>query len=317
MFKIYQSNPQGLLLECQEIQHNSIIYMTNPSQVEMDMVAKTLNIPHSFFKDCLDKNERPRIEKNHNTLLMVLNTPVQVDVTERQHQAPYQTQPFGLIHCENHVVIVSAQELPLMHDVLNGRYGEFQSYMKTRLSLLIFKAVADAYNQNLNTINKEISQLQHQLKKSYRNHELFGLIALNKSLVYFSTALSAMNILYKRIMQGHDIKLHEQELKRLHDILIDIHQAAEITELRRESLSNLMDAYAAIIHNNLNGVLKILTTLAIVMVIPTMIGSIFSMNVALPYEEELFMTALVSLSMVVIVVVLLIVFYKKKYLRTA
>lgn len=316
MFKIYQSNTQGLLLECQEIQHNSIIYMTNPSQDEMDLVSNTLNIPQSFFHDCLDKNERPRIEKERDTLLMVLNTPVYLGKTEK-HQAPYQTQPFGLIHCENHVVIVSAQEIPLLAEVLAGRFGEFQSHMKTRLSLLIFKAVADAYNLNLNKINKEISNLQNLLKKSYRNNELFGLIALNKSLVYFSTALSAMNILYKRIMQGHDIKLHEQELKRLQDILIDIHQAAEVTEMRRESLSNLMDAYAAIIHNNLNGILKILTTLAIVMVIPTMIGSIFSMNVALPYEEEWFMTVLVSISMVFIMVILLIVFYKKKYLRAA
>ncbi|WP_353171492.1 magnesium transporter CorA family protein [Acinetobacter rudis] len=316
MLKIYQSNPQGLLLESQDIQHNSIIYLCNPQSTEIELLATSLHIPRSFFNDCLDKNERPRIEKDGNTLLMVLNTPVQLDHTE-QHQAPYQTQPFGLIHCENHLVIVSAQKLPLLDDVLAGKYGEFQSYMKTRFSLLVFKAVADSYNLNLNKINKQISQLQHQLKKSYRNHELFGLIALNKSLVYFSTALTAMNILYKRIMQGHDIKLHEPESKRLQEILVDIHQAAEVTELRRESLSNLMDAYAAIIHNNLNGVLKILTTLAIVMVIPTMIGSIFSMNVALPYEEKWFMTVLVSISMLLIVVVLLIVFYKKKYLRAA
>lgn len=316
MLKIYQSNPQGLLLESQDIQHNSIIYLCDPQSTEIELLVTTLQIPRSFFNDCLDKNERPRIEKDGNTLLMVLNTPILLENTE-QHQAPYQTQPFGLIHCENHLVIVSSQQLPLLDDVLAGRYGEFQSYMKTRFSLLVFKAVADAYNLNLNKINKQISQLQHQLKKSYRNHELFGLIALNKSLVYFSTALSAMNILYKRIMQGHDIKLHEPESKRLQEILVDIHQAAEVTELRRESLSNLMDAYAAIIHNNLNGVLKILTTLAIVMVIPTMIGSIFSMNVALPYEEEWFMTGLVSISMLLIVGVLLVVFYKKKYLRPA
>ncbi|MDQ8937256.1 magnesium transporter CorA family protein [Acinetobacter rudis] len=316
MLKIYQSNPQGLLLESTDIQHNSIIYLCNPQSTEIELLATSLNIPRSFFHDCLDKNERPRIEKDGDTLLMVLNTPIQLDTTE-QHQAPYQTQPFGVIHCADHLVIVSAQQLTLIEDVIAGRYGEFQSYMKTRFSLLVFKAVADSYNLNLNKINKQISHLQHQLKKSYRNHELFGLIALNKSLVYFSTALTAMNILYKRIMQGHDIKLHEPESKRLQEILVDIHQAAEVTELRRESLSNLMDAYAAIIHNNLNGVLKILTTLAIVMVIPTMIGSIFSMNVALPYEEEWFMTVLVSVSMLLIVVTLLVVFYKKKYLRTA
>lgn len=98
-------------------------------------------------------------------------------------------------------------------------------------------------------------------------------------------------------------------------ILVDIEQSAEVIEMRRESLSNLMDAYATIIHNNLNTVLKMLTTLAIVMIIPAMIGSIFSMNVALPYEEEQISTMVVGIGMVLISVVLLIVFYKKKYLR--
>ena len=124
-----------------------------------------------------------------------------------------------------------------------------------------------------------------------------------------------MTILYKRMMDGHDIKIHAEEKNRLEDILIDIRQAAEITEMRRESLSNLMDAYAAIIHNNLNSVLKMLTTVAIVMIIPTMLGSVFSMNVALPHEEEWITTVVVAGLMLVTVSVLLMLFYKKKYLR--
>lgn len=315
MLKIYQSNAQGSLIETSEIEHNSLIYLVNPSKDEILQVAMQLNIPKAFFRDSLDKNERPRIEKDKDALLIVLNTPFMAKEDANQNVVPYQTSPIGIIHTENNLIIVSRQQLPILNDLIAGRYGMFQSYMKTRISLLLFKAVAESYNQYLTQINKKISELQQKLKSAYRNHELFGLINLNKSLVFFSTSLSAMTILYKRMMDGHDIKIHAEEKNRLEDILIDIRQAAEITEMRRESLSNLMDAYAAIIHNNLNSVLKMLTTVAIVMIIPTMLGSVFSMNVALPHEEEWITTVVVAGLMLVTVSVLLMLFYKKKYLR--
>lgn len=315
MLKIYQSNAQGSLIETTTIEHNSLIYLVNPSKDEILQVMMQLDIPKAFFRDSLDKNERPRIEKDNNALLVVLNTPYATKLDANQNVVPYQTSPIGIIHTENNLVIVSRQELPILNDLIAGRYGVFQSYMKTRISLLLFKAVAESYNQYLTQINKKISELQQKLKSAYRNHELFGLINLNKSLVFFSTSLSAMTILYKRMMDGHDIKIHAEEKTRLEDILIDIRQAAEITEMRRESLSNLMDAYAAIIHNNLNSVLKMLTTVAIVMIIPTMLGSVFSMNVALPHEQEWMMTVGVAVLMLLIVAGLLMLFYKKKYLH--
>ena len=315
MLKIYQSNAQGSLIETSEIEHNSLIYLVNPSKDEILQVAMQLNIPKAFFRDSLDKNERPRIEKDKDALLIVLNTPFMAKEDANQNVVPYQTSPIGIIHTENNLIIVSRQQLPILNDLIAGQYGMFQSYMKTRISLLLFKAVAESYNQYLTQINKKISELQQKLKSAYRNHELFGLINLNKSLVFFSTSLSAMTILYKRMMDGHDIKIHAEEKNRLEDILIDIRQAAEITEMRRESLSNLMDAYAAIIHNNLNSVLKMLTTVAIVMIIPTMLGSVFSMNVALPHEEEWITTVVVAGLMLVTVSILLMLFYKKKYLR--
>ena len=315
MLKIYQSNAQGSLIETSEIEHNSLIYLVNPSKDEILQVAMQLNIPKAFFRDSLDKNERPRIEKDKDALLIVLNTPFMAKEDANQNVVPYQTSPIGIIHTENNLIIVSRQQLPILNDLIAGQYGMFQSYMKTRISLLLFKAVAESYNQYLTQINKKISELQQKLKSAYRNHELFGLINLNKSLVFFSTSLSAMTILYKRMMDGHDIKIHTEEKNRLEDILIDIRQAAEITEMRRESLSNLMDAYAAIIHNNLNSVLKMLTTVAIVMIIPTMLGSVFSMNVALPHEQEWMMTVGVAVLMLLIVAGLLMLFYKKKYLH--
>ena len=315
MFTIYKSDMNGQLVQTNAIEHNSLINMVNPTTDEIQFMAKTLDLPTDFFSNLLDKDERPRIERHSNGLLMILNVPVKVEGAEDLKQAPYHTVPMGIIHAQDHLVIVSREELNVVKEVIEGQYGDFQSYMKTRISLLLFKAVSESYEDYLALVNHQVGDLQKKLRVSYRNTELFGLINLNKSLVFFSTALSAMAILYKRIADGDTFKIHEDERKRLQSILVDLEQSAEVIEMRRESLSNLMDAYATIIHNNLNSVLKMLTTLAIVMIIPTMIGSIFSMNVALPGEENPVSTVVVGIGMVVISVVLLIVFYKKKYLR--
>lgn len=315
MLNIYLTDAEGKLNLEQEITHNNLIYMVNPSATEITALSTRLNIPSAYFCDALDQNERPRIEKSGTVRLMVLNAPRLLDEHAILNQAMYQTCPVGIIHTQDHLIVVSAVDLPVLSNLIAGQYGAFHSYMKTRISLLLFKAIADCYNLHLAQINKKIAEFQQKLKKSYRNHELFGLISINKSLVYFSTSLSAMKIVYQRLMKGYDMKIHEEEQKRLEDILIEISQAAEITEIRRESLSNLMDAYAAIVNNNLNSVMKMLTTLAIVMVIPTMIGSIFSMNVALPYQDLAMTTIVVSILMLVIVSTLVYVFHKKNYLR--
>ncbi|MBX6965034.1 magnesium transporter CorA family protein [Alcaligenes faecalis] len=315
MLHIYKSDAQGSLLTVKEITHNSLLYLENPSAAEIQSTAKTLNIPLDFFEDSLDKNELPRIQKSGQASLIVVNAPVRVADASANDGVPYKTAPIGLIHTQDNLVIVAREKLPFIADLINGKYDDYQSFMKTRISLLLFKAVSQAFDHSLHQINLQVSSLQKKIKSSYHNNELFGLINLNKSLVYFSTSLSAMSILYKRLMEGGDIKIHDEEKTRLNDILIDIQQSAEITEMRRESLSNLMDAYAAIIHNNLNSVLKMLTTLTIVMIIPTMIGSIFSMNVALPYEEEWISTVVISAAMVLISAFLVVLFYKKKYLR--
>ncbi|MBP6115727.1 MAG: magnesium transporter CorA family protein [Neisseriaceae bacterium] len=315
MLNIYTTNPQGQLVPCADLGHNTIVSLINPTTAEINRVANQLNVPQAFFDSALDQNERPRIEKNQQALLIMLNLPARVKHANLAKEAPYHTTAVGIIHVENHVVIVAREEVPLLSELLAGQHGAFQSHMKTRLSLLLFKAIAESYHDHLGQINTQVSRLQKKLKTSYQNSELFGLINLNKSLVYFSTSLSAMAILYQRLMDGHDIKIHADEEKRLEAIATDIAQTAALTEMRRESLSNLMDAYAAIIHNNLNSVLKVLTTLAIIMVIPTMIGSTFSMNVALPHEEEWISTVVIGIGMVVISAGLLVFFYKKKYLR--
>ena len=315
MLTIYQSNSIGQLQQVSDIVHNTLLYLVNPTDTEISQISNKLNVPKDFIRDSLDINERPRIEKEDSSMVIILNSPVVMNEERLYEEIPYRTLPIGIIHVKDHLIIVTKEDNPLCRDIFSGKYGTFQTHMKTRITLLLFEAIAQSYLDFLKRIKAQVGRLQRELKESHNNRELFGLIHINKSLVYFSTSLRAMRNVFLHLSKGQDIKLYEEDQQMLHNALVDIEQAAEVTEMRSLSLSGLMDAYAAITHNNLNSVLKILTTLTLVLMIPTIIGSIFSMNVPIPYEDQPIMFIVVIGLMVGISGSLFYVFYKSKFLR--
>lgn len=315
MLKIYKNNQDGQLVNESVVRPNSLIVMIAPTEDQIQHITRDFDLPQKFFTDALDEDERPRLERDENGTLIVLNLPVQNPKAGEKHEPPYITQPLGIIHTENNIFLISRSNHEVIDMLLAGDYGDFQTHMKSRITLLLFKAAAKQYDDHLAMINAESKKIQQTLRRSYQNQELFALISLNKSLVFFSISLSALAILYRQVINGRSIKTQDDEKKLLENILVDIEQSAEVAEMRRESLSNLMDAYAAIVHNNLNTVLKALTAIAIIMIIPTMIGSIFSMNVDLPNEHDPMTTAIVGSIIVLVSLALLVIFYLKKYIR--
>ncbi|GAB0168670.1 magnesium transporter CorA family protein [Lysinibacillus sp. CTST325] len=315
MLTIYQSNSIGQLQQVSDIVHNTLLYLVDPTDAEISQISNRLNIPEDFIRDSLDIDERPRIEKDDSSMGIILNSPVAMNEERLYEEIPYRTIPIGIIHVKDHLVIVTKNDNPLCRDIFSGKYGTFQTYMKTRITLILFKAIAQSYLDILQRIKAQVGRLQQELKESHNNRELFGLIHINKSLVYFSTSLRAMRNVFLHLSKGQDIKLYSEDEEMLHNALVDLEQAAEVTEMRSLSLSNLMDAYAAITHNNLNSVLKILTTLTLVLMIPTIIGSVFSMNVPLPYEDQPIMFLVIIGLMLGISGGLIYVFYKTKFLR--
>lgn len=315
MLTIYQSDSSGQLQKVSNIVHNTLLYLVNPTDTEISHVSNKLNIPENFIRDSLDINERPRIEKDASSMVIILNSPVAMNEEQLYEKIPYRTIPIGIIHVKDHLVIVTKKDNPLCRNIFLGKYGTFQTHMKTRITLLLFEAIAQSYLDFLKRIKVQVGRLQQELKESHNNRELFGLININKGLVYFSTSLRAMRNVFLHLSKGQDMKLYDEDEKMLHNALVDLEQAAEVTEMRSLSLSNLMDAYAAITHNNLNSVLKLLTTITIVLMIPTILGSIFAMNVSLPFEDQPFMFVIILGLMAGISGGLVYVFYKTKFLR--
>ena len=314
MLTIYKNSDERLIQKS-VIRPNHLLLLIDPNVDEINQMTRHFQLPAKFFTDALDQDERPRLERDEHGYLLVLNFPIKNPKAGEKHEPPYITQPLGIIHTDSNLILVSRQHHPVIEQLINGECGDFQTEMKTRITLLLFKAVAKAYDDHLGYINDAAAALQQKLRASYQNRELFSLIELSKSLVFFSTSLSSLAILYRQMMQGRTFKIQESDRKLLDTILVDIEQSAEVAEMRRESLSNLMDAYAAIVHNNLNTVLKALTAIAIVMIIPTMIGSIFSMNVALPNEDDPTTTIIVATIMAGLSLLLILFFYFKRYLR--
>jgi len=133
MLHIYKSDAQGSLVTVKEITHNSLVYLENPTTAEIQSTAKTLNIPLDFFEDSLDKNELPRIEKSSTASLIVVNAPVRVSEESAKDGVPYKTAPIGLIHTQDNLVIVAREKLPFIADLIKGKYGDYQSFMKRAL----------------------------------------------------------------------------------------------------------------------------------------------------------------------------------------
>lgn len=292
----------------------SVICLQAPTSVEIARTAKATGISERLLRHPLDRSERPRLEKEDNAILTVFHLPV---VAYANSQIPYETMPIGVIRTDKDLVVIANESLSMLGKAIErvdvSSYAE-NGYQQVIIQIL--SMIAQQYLTFINKITKQITDLQHQLKQSQRNKELFSLIQLNKSLVYFSTSLRAICSVCRQLEKGREFSFEPSELRVLQNIIVDFEQASAVATMRSESLSSLMDAYAAIVSNNLNTVLKVLTTMTIILSIPTMLGSIYSMNVALPYEEYWISTIFVASLMVILGSGLVYVFYKTKFLRS-
>lgn len=283
MLMIYKSDEDGRLVETTEIVRNSWVHLTAPTEEEIVMVAKHIGVPNDFLHDPLDLDERPRVEKDEDDLLIIMNAPYRTEPTD---DVPYRTVPIGMIHTKDVLVTICRKDHPVFQEFTSGRVKNFYTHMKTRFTLQMIHLIARFYLRYLNDINARILEAEKELQQSMRNREVYALLNLNKSLVFFTTSLKVNRGVIQKLTRTSILKMYEEDEEILQDALIEMQQALDASEIHSENLSNLMDAYAAIIQNNVNTVLKVLTALTIILAIPTMIASIYGMNVPLPMQDN-------------------------------
>ena len=286
--------------EIKEFKRGAWINLVNPSENEIRRVCESVNIEEEFIRDALDFEEKARIdeEEDDNTKLFVVDVPI-IEKGE-EGEAVYNTMPLGMIVVrDDFFITVSLRKNKIIDNFEKRKIKNFQTYKKTRFIFQILYLNSSFYLNYLKQINKETEIAEYILKNSMRNKELLKLLNLEKGLVYFTTSLKSNELVMEKTLRGKIIKLYEEDSEILEDAITENRQAIEMAQIYRDILNGTMDAYASIISNNLNSVMKTLTSITIILAIPTMISSFWGMNVGLPFENS-------GLGFVIIVVVSLV-----------
>ncbi|MEO7766699.1 MAG: magnesium transporter CorA family protein [Ferruginibacter sp.] len=252
-------------------------------QEEFTELSELLEIPIDFLKDSLDIDERSRYELDDNVKLIVIKTPTENN-SFNDSDAFYITIPICIIITHNQIVTVNSFE----NEAIKKFLTTFQNRnpgKKNMMVLKIFEKITNNFQDYLKEINLRRNTLEHKLYVANRNEELLQLMRIQKSLVYFLTALRSNELLMMKMVRTNFLQLNEDEKDFLDDLIVETSQALEMANTYTNILSSTLDAFASIISNNQNEVLKRLTTLTIVLTVPTLIAGIYGMNVPIPYKD--------------------------------
>ncbi len=279
----YYKTVNGRIREIEELEDACWIDVVDPDEKEINQLISRFSLQPDFLRAALDEEESSRVECEDGTTLIIIDTPV---AEKNDSGVIYSTMPIGILVTQTNVITVSLHENGIITDFAEGIVKNVQTSLKTQFVLYIVLRAATRFLQYLKQIDKVSNQLERLLRKSMKNKELTQLLDLQKSLVYFSTSLKADETTLEKIMRGRYIKLYEEDQDLLEDVLIEIKQAIEMSSIYLNILSGTMDAFASVISNNLNIVMKVLASITIVISIPTIITSFYGMNVAnLPFDQ--------------------------------
>jgi magnesium transporter len=280
MITILKKNGTGLKPLTEPID-GSWINVIDPSPEEISRLTE-LGIPSDYLTYPLDVDERARTERENGDVLIILRIPV---FQGRSADVPYTTIPLGIIITGRFLITVCKRENDILKEFADGHIRDLSTAKRNRFVLRLLLATANKYLMYLRDITKVVDALEDQLQASSRNKELFELLKYQKSLTYFTTALKSNELMMERLQRSQLFKAYEEDEDLLDDVLTENQQAIEMVNITSNILSSMMDAFASIISNNLNAVMKFLASITIVLSLPTLITSLYGMNVGLPMDQ--------------------------------
>jgi magnesium transporter len=284
MIKYYKTNEQ-VLVQLDAPVTGSWIHVVDPTPEEIAYLTEEIEIHPDLINYSLDLDEMPRIERDEDEgyTFILLRIPhfqgESVDI-------PYATIPLGIIIADGVIITVCRHETDILKTLTNGKYRGLKTGKRYRFVLYVFLETAIRYLAHLRDINKRTEALEDQLQKSTRNREVLELVKYQKSLTYFATALRSNEVMMERVQRMKLFNQYEEDADLLEDVLTENQQAIQMTSIATEILSGMMDAFASIISNNLNGVMKALAALTIILNLPTIVASFYGMNVELPFAHS-------------------------------
>ena len=259
----------GQLSEQANVCPGNWIHVIGPSKEELDEVSRVTGALPEFLQAALDEEETPRIDKEDEQTLILVDIPV---VEPEGTSFVYNTLPLGIVITENNLITVCLEETTIIEDFCRGRVRGFDCTKKTRFVYQLLYKISSRFLQYLRQIDKAKSQVENALQKSLKNRELIQMLKLEKSLVFFSTSLKANEIVMEKMLKTNVLKRYPEDEELLEDVIIENKQAIEMCTIYRDILSGTMDAFASVISNNLNIVMKFLTSVTIILSVPTLLA---------------------------------------------
>jgi len=309
MFKIYKSTENGIE-QFTEVVNSCWINIVDPDPDEIARI-KELGIPSDFITYPLDVDERPRSEREDDgTLLIIIRIPVYQGAVS---DIPYSTIPLGIIVNDRLIMTICKQECDVLTDFANGRAKGLATGKRYRFILRLLLGVASKYLSYLREINKMTELVEDQLTSSMKNKEVMELLKYQKSLVYFTQSIKSNEVLMERLQRMKIFTQYPEDEDLLEDVITENQQALGMIEISNTILSSMMDAFASIISNNLNVVMKFLASITIVLSIPTIVTSYFGMNVSIPGAESPFAFLEIIVLFLVLSILTVVIFVKRDW----
>ncbi len=291
---------------------NQWIHMINPTDKEIELIAKSTNVPDEVIKAALDEEEAPRIEIEDDYSLILTDIPFTED-DEEDHYT-YSTLPFACIITKSCVITVCIADTSIVTDILSGRIKDINIEKRKKFSLQIQMAISKKFLWYLTQIQKSGQRVQAQLEKKMKNEDIMEMMDLQKALVYFTTSLRSNSAVMERIPK--QLRLSEDDVDYWEDVVIECKQAIDMSTIYREIMRGQMDTYASIINNDMNRIMKILTSLTLIIAIPSMIGAFWGMNLpGIPFAGHPWGFWIVIAISVVVVIAVIIILWKRKMFK--
>ncbi|MBP3502071.1 MAG: magnesium transporter CorA family protein [Clostridia bacterium] len=307
MVKMYNTDiVTNVTSETTVYQKGNWINMINPTELEIEDVCQNLEIEQDFIRYSLDYEEKARVDiEDDGTILFIIDIPI---IEKENDIDVYTTMPVGIIFVrDEYIVTVSLKENEIFNRIESIVGRKISTYKKSQFLFQIFYENSSVFLNMLKIVNKKTEIIEKTLKKNLKNEDLLKMLSLEKSLVYITTSLKSNEIVMEKTLRGRIIKLYEEDEDLLEDAIVENKQAIEMSKIYSDILNETMDMYASIISNNINDVMKFLTSITIILAIPTLVASLWGMNVPVPFQTYKYgFFALMAIASVVTIIAMIL-----------
>ena len=316
MLRIYKTENGGKLVKLKTFKaaNQAWISLVNPSAKEIEQVSSVSKVDADILRNSLDADERSRVELDEGIFSVIVNLPL------LDEEGNFDTLPCGLVFTIRNFLTICSKDNRILSSFNKNTAKTFDTRERTKFMLSILYKITQFYLRYLAIINRKTEHIEDALKQTTNNQELFQLIEIQKSLVYFTTALRDNQLVLEKILRmtkspatSNILAFTEDDTDLLEDVIVENKQAIEMVDMHRTILEGMMDGFASIINNNVNQIMKFLAAITIVLSIPTMLASFWGMNVKVPFAVETSAYGFwIVISVSMLATLLVIIYFRKR-----